>query len=64
MRPSRSKVFSIFLRFLSFRWGCTHNTSDSEYMAGQLASYGYTLVGMIFIHLFELILKLDLSNSF
>ncbi|XP_014204320.1 threonylcarbamoyladenosine tRNA methylthiotransferase [Copidosoma floridanum] len=24
-------------------WGCTHNTSDSEYMAGQLSSYGYTL---------------------
>lgn len=24
-------------------WGCTHNTSDSEYMAGQLASYGYKL---------------------
>lgn len=22
-------------------WGCTHNNSDSEYMAGQLASYGY-----------------------
>ena len=25
-------------------YGCAHNTSDSEYMAGQLASYGYTLV--------------------
>lgn len=24
-------------------WGCTHNNSDSEYMAGQLASYGYKL---------------------
>lgn len=24
-------------------WGCTHNSSDSEYMAGQLASYGYAL---------------------
>ena len=22
-------------------WGCTHNNSDSEYMAGQLSSYGY-----------------------
>ncbi|CAL8084054.1 unnamed protein product [Calicophoron daubneyi] len=22
-------------------WGCTHNTSDSEYMAGLLAKYGY-----------------------
>lgn len=25
-------------------WGCTHNTSDSEYMAGQLAAYGYEIV--------------------
>ena len=22
-------------------WGCTHNNSDSEYMAGQLAAFGY-----------------------
>ncbi|XP_076810125.1 threonylcarbamoyladenosine tRNA methylthiotransferase-like [Clavelina lepadiformis] len=28
---------SIYLK----TWGCTHNSSDSEYMAGQLASYGY-----------------------
>lgn len=25
-------------------WGCAHNSSDSEYMAGQLASYGYDIV--------------------
>lgn len=24
-------------------WGCAHNSSDSEYMAGQLTSYGYNL---------------------
>ncbi|KAL0113863.1 hypothetical protein PUN28_011300 [Cardiocondyla obscurior] len=24
-------------------WGCTHNSSDTEYMAGQLAMYGYNL---------------------
>ena len=36
------------------RWGCTHNTSDSEYMAGQLASYGYTLVGKI-VHFYPTI---------
>ncbi|KAF6779363.1 hypothetical protein AHF37_01447, partial [Paragonimus kellicotti] len=24
-------------------WGCTHNTSDSEYMAGLLAHYGYSV---------------------
>jgi len=27
-------------------WGCAHNSSDSEYMAGQLASYGYTLTDL------------------
>ncbi|XP_077496580.1 threonylcarbamoyladenosine tRNA methylthiotransferase [Amblyomma americanum] len=25
-------------------WGCAHNSSDSEYMAGQLAAKGYTIV--------------------
>ena len=24
-------------------WGCTHNNSDSEYMAGQLGAYGYNI---------------------
>uniref|UniRef100_A0A8C5MY07 tRNA-t(6)A37 methylthiotransferase n=1 Tax=Leptobrachium leishanense TaxID=445787 RepID=A0A8C5MY07_9ANUR len=24
-------------------WGCSHNNSDGEYMAGQLASYGYSI---------------------
>eukprot|EP01052_Picozoa_sp_SAG31_P021990 SAG31_NODE_1728_length_7428_cov_2.495975_5_plen_165_part_00 len=27
-------------------WGCSHNNSDGEYMAGQLASYGYTITSM------------------
>ena len=26
-------------------WGCSHNNSDSEYMAGQLAAYGYIITG-------------------
>ena len=26
-------------------WGCSHNNSDSEYMAGQLAAYGYRITG-------------------
>lgn len=25
-------------------WGCSHNNSDSEYMAGQLAAFGYSIV--------------------
>ena len=36
-------VASIYVK----TWGCTHNSSDSEYMAGQLAAYGYKLVGKI-----------------
>ena len=26
-------------------FGCSHNVSDSEYMEGMLAEYGYELVG-------------------
>lgn len=26
-------------------WGCAHNSSDGEYMAGQLSAYGYKIVG-------------------
>lgn len=32
-------VASIYIK----TWGCTHNGSDGEYMAGQLAAYGYQL---------------------
>ncbi len=29
-------------------WGCSHNNSDGEYMAGLLAAYGYTVTtGML-----------------
>lgn len=27
-------------------WGCSHNTSDGEYMAGLLSASGYSIVGM------------------
>ena len=30
-------------------WGCSHNNSDSEYMAGQLAAYGYKITGIVII---------------
>ena len=26
-------------------WGCSHNTSDGEYMAGLLAAAGYSITG-------------------
>ena len=32
---------SIFVK----TWGCSHNNSDGEYMAGQLAAYGYKITG-------------------
>lgn len=28
-------------------WGCSHNTSDGEYMAGLLSNYGYKITGMM-----------------
>lgn len=28
-------------------WGCSHNSSDGEYMAGILSNYGYKITGMI-----------------
>jgi threonylcarbamoyladenosine tRNA methylthiotransferase CDKAL1 len=31
---------SIFVK----TYGCSHNISDGEYMAGLLANYGYTIV--------------------
>ena len=34
-------VGSIFLK----TWGCSHNHSDTEYMAGQLAADGYNITG-------------------
>ena len=30
-------------------WGCSHNNSDGEYMAGQLAAYGYKITGNLII---------------
>lgn len=35
---------TIFIR----TWGCSHNSSDGEYMAGILANYGYKITGKIF----------------
>lgn len=28
-------------------WGCSHNNSDGEYMAGQLAAFGYKITGTL-----------------
>jgi len=28
-------------------WGCSHNSSDGEYMAGQLAASGYKITGTL-----------------
>lgn len=33
-------------------WGCSHNNSDGEYMAGQLAAYGYNIVGKPYISIY------------
>ncbi|XP_010292863.1 PREDICTED: threonylcarbamoyladenosine tRNA methylthiotransferase, partial [Phaethon lepturus] len=36
-------------------WGCSHNNSDGEYMAGQLAAYGYKITD-----LFNVLNRLDI----
>ena len=33
---------SVFIK----TWGCSHNNSDGEYMAGLLGASGYTITGM------------------
>lgn len=44
-RPILQSVIPGTQRIYVKTWGCAHNNSDSEYMAGQLASYGYNLTG-------------------
>lgn len=33
-------------------WGCSHNSSDGEYMAGLLSNYGYKITGKIFNNIY------------
>lgn len=33
-------------------WGCSHNNSDGEYMAGQLAASGYKITGKYMVSLY------------
>lgn len=40
-KPVLESVIPGTQRIYMKTWGCAHNSSDSEYMAGQLASYGY-----------------------
>ena len=40
MVPGKAKVFVK-------TYGCSHNISDSEYMAGLLQDYGFTLVDTV-----------------
>lgn len=35
--------YSIYMK----TWGCAHNSSDSEYMAGMLGAYGFKITGDI-----------------
>ncbi|KAL9706857.1 hypothetical protein quinque_010375 [Culex quinquefasciatus] len=42
-KPILESVIPGTQRIYMKTWGCAHNSSDSEYMAGQLASYGYNI---------------------
>ena len=39
-------------------WGCSHNNSDGEYMAGQLAAYGYKITGNFVIMIIIIIIMI------
>ena len=39
-------------------WGCSHNNSDGEYMAGQLAAYGYKITGNFVIMIIVIIMMM------
>lgn len=41
--PAADSIIPGTQRIYVKTWGCTHNNSDSEYMAGQLAAYGYKI---------------------
>lgn len=41
-------------------WGCSHNNSDGEYMAGLLSDYGYKITGKNFKNLNAIIILLYL----
>ena len=44
-------------------WGCSHNNSDGEYMAGQLSAYGYKIVGKLNHGEFPGLILLVCSNT-
>lgn len=41
--PSSDSIIPGTQKIYLKTWGCSHNNSDSEYMAGQLAAYGYKI---------------------
>lgn len=43
--PSADSIIPGTQKVFVKTWGCSHNNSDGEYMAGQLSAYGYKIVG-------------------
>ncbi|XP_025025765.1 threonylcarbamoyladenosine tRNA methylthiotransferase-like [Python bivittatus] len=43
--PPKDSVIPGIQKIWIRTWGCSHNSSDGEYMAGQLAAYGYSITG-------------------
>lgn len=41
-------------------WGCSHYNSDGEYMAGELAAYGYKITGNLVTIIIIMIIKKNL----
>lgn len=47
-------------------WGCSHNSSDSEYMSGQLSVAGYRVTGkpsIMFRNLCEKFITVHINHS-
>ena len=51
-RPIADSIIPGTQRIFVRTWGCSHNNSDSEYMAGQLAAYGYRITGELRVNAF------------
>uniref|UniRef100_A0A8C6GE37 CDK5 regulatory subunit associated protein 1-like 1 n=1 Tax=Mus spicilegus TaxID=10103 RepID=A0A8C6GE37_MUSSI len=43
LRPPSDSTIPGIQKIWIRTWGCSHNNSDGEYMAGQLAAYGYKI---------------------
>ncbi len=56
-KPTADSIIPGTQKIFVKTWGCSHNNSDGEYMAGQLASFGYHITGIIIIIIMTIIMS-------